>query len=79
MNTDPLFYLHHGNLDRIFWEWQQKSLPTRYHQVGGPVSALDYSGVNVTLDYEINIGRLAPNATLESLLNTEGDTLCYTY
>lgn len=77
--TDPLFYLHHGNLDRVFWEWQQKSLPTRYHQVGGPVNALDYTGANVTLDYEINIGQLAPNATLESLLNTEGDTLCYSY
>ncbi|KAJ5972601.1 uncharacterized protein N7479_002519 [Penicillium vulpinum] len=76
---DPLFYLHHGNVDRVFWEWQQKDLPTRYHQVGGPVNAMDYSGVNVTLDFEINIGKLAPNATLESLLNTKGGTLCYSY
>ncbi|CAI7637454.1 unnamed protein product [Penicillium glandicola] len=77
--VDPLFYLHHGNLDRIFWEWQQKDLPTRYHQVGGPVTPLDYTGVNVTLDFEVNIGDLAPNATLENLLDTEGGTLCYSY
>lgn len=63
----------------MFWEWQQNDLPTRYPQVGGPVKALDYTGVNVTLDYEINIGKLAPNATLESLLSTEGGTLCYSY
>ncbi|KAJ5174026.1 uncharacterized protein N7500_001957 [Penicillium coprophilum] len=76
---DPLFYLHHGNVDRIFWEWQQKDLPARYRQVGGPVKSMDYTGVNVTLDFEINIGKLAPNATLESLLNTESGTLCYSY
>lgn len=39
----------------------------------------DYSGKNVTLDFEINIGPLAGNATLEELLDTRGETLCYTY
>jgi hypothetical protein len=33
----------------------------------------------VTLDFEINIGKLAGNATLEQLLNTKGDILCYDY
>ncbi|KAJ6029211.1 hypothetical protein N7499_000356 [Penicillium canescens] len=76
---DPLFFLHHCNLDRIFWEWQKKDLPTRFHEVGGPITPLDYSGKNVTLDFKVNIGKLAPNTTLESLLNTQGDTLCYRY
>ncbi|BCS25562.1 tyrosinase family protein [Aspergillus puulaauensis] len=76
---DPLFYLHHGNLDRIFWEWQQNDLPKRLHQVGGPVKALDFSGKNVTLDFKVNIGALAPDRTLEQLLNTHGDDLCYMY
>ncbi|CAO2658502.1 Nn.00g062250.m01.CDS01 [Neocucurbitaria sp. VM-36] len=76
---DPLFYLHHGNLDRIFWEWQQKDLKTRLHQVGGPIVPFDYSGQNVTLDFKINIGKLADDATLEDLLNTQSGTLCYTY
>ncbi|KAF9889993.1 hypothetical protein FE257_006673 [Aspergillus nanangensis] len=77
--ADPLFYLHHGNVDRVFWEWQQKDLWTRLHQVGGPVAPMDYSGTNVTLDFTVNIGKLAPDATLEQLLNTRGDVLCYTY
>jgi tyrosinase len=76
---DPLFFMHHCNLDRIFWEWQLKDLPTRFHQVGGPIVPFDYGGKNVTLDFEVNIGTLAPNVTLEQLLNPQGDVLCYGY
>jgi tyrosinase len=31
--AEPLFHLHHGNLDRKFWQWQQLDLKTRLHQV----------------------------------------------
>jgi tyrosinase len=78
-STEPLFYLHHANLDRVFWKWQQMDLKTRLNQVGGPVVPFDYSGRNVTLDFQVNIGKLAGNATLQDLLNTQGKTLCYTY
>lgn len=76
---DPLFYLHHGNLDHVLWQWQQKDLNTRLNQVGGPVLPFDYSGQNVTLNFKINMGKLAGDATLKDLLNTQGGTLCYTY
>lgn len=79
VTTEPLFYLHHGNLDRIFWTWQQSDLKTRLNQVGGPVVPFDYRGKNVTLDFQVNIGKLAGNVTLKDLLNTQGKTLCYTY
>lgn len=39
---DPIFYLHHTNLDRIWWQWQQADLPGRLEQMGGrnvPVNA----------------------------------------
>ncbi|KAF2175164.1 monooxygenase [Zopfia rhizophila CBS 207.26] len=76
---DPLFYLHHGNLDRIFWIWQTKDLSTRLNQVGGPVSPFDYGGANVTLDFEIGLGAIAGNATLHALLDIQSETLCYRY
>jgi len=66
-------------LDHILWSWQQKDTRTRYNQVGGPIKPFDYSGQNVTLDFKINIGKLAGDATLKSLLNTQSGTLCYTY
>lgn len=76
---DPLFYLHHGNLDRIFWQWQQKDLHTRLNEVGGPVVPFDYNGVNVTLDFEVNLGEIHGPEALKQLLDTEGGVLCYTY
>jgi len=76
---DPLFYLHHGNLDHVLWQWQQKDLATRLNQVGGPIVPFDYGGTNVTLDFMINLGKLAGDATLKDLLNTQGGVLCYTY
>lgn len=43
------------------------------------MTPFDYGGKNVTLDFEINMGLLASNATLKDLLNTVGGKLCYTY
>ncbi|KAI4656607.1 hypothetical protein J4E81_009709 [Alternaria sp. BMP 2799] len=77
--AEPLFYLHHANLDRIFWEWQQLDLKTRLNQVGGPIIPFDYSGQNVTLDYTINIGKLAGDRKLKELLDTTAGPFCYTY
>ncbi|KAF9895128.1 hypothetical protein FE257_000030 [Aspergillus nanangensis] len=76
---EPLFYLHHGNLDRIFWEWQQQDLATRLRQVGGPVAPFDYGGVNVTLDFEVDIGELSGRVPLSQLMDIKGGFLCYEY
>jgi tyrosinase len=32
---DPIFYLHHSWLDKLWWEWQQLDLPNRYTDIGG--------------------------------------------
>jgi hypothetical protein len=29
---DPLFYLHHGMIDRTWWIWQSLDKKTRYHR-----------------------------------------------
>ncbi|KAF9877028.1 amino acid transporter [Colletotrichum karsti] len=34
--ADPIFYLHHANLDRLWWEWQTANLSTRLYAMGGP-------------------------------------------
>ncbi|KAL4916761.1 transmembrane amino acid transporter protein-domain-containing protein [Aspergillus aurantiobrunneus] len=35
-NGDPIFYLHHAYLDRLWWQWQQADWPSRLGDIGGP-------------------------------------------
>lgn len=76
---EPLFYLHHTNLDSILWLWQKQDPEKRLHEVGGPVKMLDYGGVNVTLDFEVDLGVIAGSVKLGDLLDTQGSVLCYVY
>ncbi|KAI1152315.1 Di-copper centre-containing protein [Nemania diffusa] len=32
---DPIFYLHHGYLDRVWWDWQTRNLSARLFEVAG--------------------------------------------
>lgn len=32
--SDPLFFLHHTNLDRLWWNWQQVAPDTRTYEIG---------------------------------------------
>lgn len=40
---------------------------------------LDYGGVNVTLDFEVDLGTIAGSVKLGDLLDTQGSVLCYVY
>ncbi|KAI1335914.1 amino acid transporter [Xylariaceae sp. FL0016] len=33
---DPVFYLHHSYLDKLFWEWQKLDIENRLTDMGGP-------------------------------------------
>ncbi|KAI3537135.1 hypothetical protein CABS01_10592 [Colletotrichum abscissum] len=48
---DPLFFLHHTNLDRLWWEWQSVNLTARLNEIGGPVVASDAFLTMSNLDY----------------------------
>jgi len=34
--ADPIFYLHHSWVDKIWWDWQEADLENRLYAVGGP-------------------------------------------
>lgn len=80
--SDPLFFLHHANLDRVWWSWQTRDLPKRLKDISGPIHLMDYTnaqGGNVTLDFEMTMGVNARNITVEDTMNIMGDTFCFTY
>ncbi|KAK6527484.1 hypothetical protein TWF694_004472 [Orbilia ellipsospora] len=44
---DPSFWLHHANLDRVWWSWQQMNWPARKTDISGPSVIMDYNNFKV--------------------------------
>lgn len=84
--ADPLFYLHHANLDRLWWSWQKLNLSARLTDISGPVILMDYDNVyggNVTLDFPLSVGVSAADTTVGEVMKIDacgtGGVLCYEY
>jgi tyrosinase len=57
--ADPIFWMHHENLDRVWWSWQKRDLGKRLKDVPGPILLQDYGNAragNVTLDFPLSLG-----------------------
>ncbi|KAF9534127.1 hypothetical protein CPB83DRAFT_843721 [Crepidotus variabilis] len=70
--NDPLFFLHHANVDHVWWEWQNKQKAYQYDFRGGegaPDNNCDYLPLNT----------LGPDVPVGLALKTEWYPQCYTY
>lgn len=83
---DPIFYLHHANLDRVWWSWQKLNLKTRLGDISGPLNIMDYGnqlGGNATLSTPLTVGVSAQDLTVGDVMNIAGcgqtGALCYEY
>ncbi|KAJ4286842.1 hypothetical protein N0V90_013095 [Kalmusia sp. IMI 367209] len=92
---DPVFYLHHAWLDKLFWEWQKRDLPARYNDMGGPNRPVggstlggmgpeftNYFGDNgnvTTLNHRLYMAELSPNVTIRAVMDLNGDVICSEY
>ncbi|CAA7268245.1 unnamed protein product [Cyclocybe aegerita] len=74
---DPIFYLHHGNLDRIWWQWQQQSSAHLYEISGR--STPDPPFQNVTLDFVLPFGELGSSLPIRDVMDIHASPNCYTY
>jgi tyrosinase len=75
---DPIFYLHHGNLDRVWWIWQKKDLKRRLKDISGPTTQ-NPPYTEVTLDFGLKMSNLAPLVSIRDVMDTTGELLCYIY
>jgi tyrosinase len=82
--ADPLFYLHHANIDRVWWMWQNKK-PENVMAIGWKIF-FKKSGyeVDMTLDSVLDMYPfLAPNVPARKVmdpLNRDGQgVMCYVY
>jgi tyrosinase len=77
---DPSFYLHHGQVDHVWWQWQQKNPAIRTHEIGGTQTFLNNPpSANVTLEDVLDLSPLGPPVKLGQLLSTTREMFCYTY
>ncbi|KIK65510.1 hypothetical protein GYMLUDRAFT_357660 [Collybiopsis luxurians FD-317 M1] len=87
--NDPVFFLHHGNIDRLWWQFQQSS-PERQLEFNGNRYPFDYSNpsnpnnsIQATVDDILPMfGGFAEEVTISDVMQTEGGldgALCYTY
>ncbi|CEL52080.1 Tyrosinase OS=Streptomyces antibioticus GN=melC2 PE=3 SV=2 [Rhizoctonia solani AG-1 IB] len=71
---DPLFFLHHNNVDRLWALWQGRD-NSRLNDYSENTAQ---TGRNATLDNPINIGIPGfPVANVTYLMDTQGSLLCY--
>jgi tyrosinase len=78
---DPLFYLHHGMIDRTWWVWQTLDLKNRKNAIAGTGTFLNGPpSANTTLDTPIDLGYAAgPPVKMRDLMSTTEGPLCYIY
>lgn len=74
--TDPVFFLHHAQLDRLWWKWQQMS-PERKWKYDG-VATVDSSELASTTN-SLGLGELAPGVQVADIMDTNNRQLCYMY
>ena len=79
---DPIFYLHHANMDRVWWSWQARDRTARTKDVSGPLIAMDYTnkrGGNATLDTIMKYESIAASVPVSAVMDIQDGELCYTY
>jgi tyrosinase len=62
---DPVFFLHHTNLDRLWWEWQSANSTVRLTEIGGNNTP--------TAAFNAENGWNAPNANLTDYSGDPGN------
>lgn len=75
---DPIFFLHHANLDRYWAKWQGTD-EKRIFDIGGPKNAHQTNGPQTTLKDKLEMGEVGPTIDVEEVMNTRNDRLCYVY
>jgi tyrosinase len=78
---DPVFYLHHGMIDLVWWIWQNLDVENRRYALSGTNTFLDQPpSANTTLDDIVDLGYAGGGPVrLKELMSTTNGPFCYTY
>jgi tyrosinase len=77
---EPAFWVHHAQVDRVWWLWQMMD-PSRIRTIGGTITINNSPpSRNGTLEDEIEMGAIDPEiVTIGDLVSTTDGPFCYIY
>ncbi|KAK5630655.1 hypothetical protein RRF57_006370 [Xylaria bambusicola] len=77
---EPVFYLHHGSIDRMYWIWSQLDWAKRQTMAGTITMMNQPRSRNGTLDDVLDIKPVGGSFKFRELLDTVGGTpFCFVY
>ena len=81
LHSDPYFFLHHAQIDRVWWIWQNQDLKNRQNAIAGTITLNnDPVSRNTTLQDLLQLGVNEPvGIPIASAMSTLGGPFCYIY
>jgi tyrosinase len=77
---DPAFFLHHAQIDRTWWIWQNQDLANRQNAISGTITLNNVPpSRNGTLEDWLEMGILGTGTTIADVMSTIAGPLCYIY
>jgi len=77
---DPAFFLHHAQIDRTWWIWQNQDLKNRQNAIAGTITLNNSPPSRAgTLQDIIELGVNAPGIQIGAAMNTLAGPFCYIY
>jgi tyrosinase len=76
--TEPLFFLHHGQIDKLWTLWQLRDEAVRGRAFGGPKTQGSAS-TDATLEDIMPFLGLTADIEVEEIMSTRSALLCYEY
>ena len=80
--SDPYFWFHHTQIDRVWWTWQNQDLEHRRWTVAGTLTFQNIPPTrNATLDDEMTMGNYLGfgNITIRDAGSSLAGPFCYVY
>jgi tyrosinase len=80
--SDPYFWFHHAQIDRVWWAWQNQDLENRRFTIAGTLTFQNNPPTrNATLDDVMTMGSYLgfPNITIREASSSLAGPFCYVY
>ncbi|KAK1957583.1 Di-copper centre-containing protein [Colletotrichum sublineola] len=76
--NDPVFYLHHAQIDRLWWQWQNRDAPRRLSGYDGQPETNQSSQI-MKVETNLHYGSFVDSISISKVMDTENGFLCYRY